>query len=249
MSLFSRTLLIVAIALSSCLSCGPKIQQVSDPYVGKKATPVLVQMHGDTEFTSLERMAIDNSIVVWKAQTGGLANISVTYDLDFNSNISLEQHKDDANIVRATSDLDAVKTADCEAATGMGLPCNVPGFTQGLVLAWVQPGGGIHNGLGINPSMIVVVDRLVTQDNDGKPTKMFDIKYATQIITHEMGHIFGVPHIDDPKAVMYPTAHHKTGSVCLTEKDLHGYCMANGCGNTELSPCDGEIGTIVKLWQ
>ncbi len=206
----------------SCLACG-KANEALPP---KVAVPAHVIMHGDKDFTEAERAGLLEAAKIWRAQSGGLAQITIVFDLDFNDDVILELLKDESKIIRGDSTMDAVKEEDCAIAQSVGLPCDFPVGPK--VLAWVVPGGGIHNYYDVQPSMMVVIDR------------MPDHKFLVQVITHELGHILGVPHINDTKAIMYPSASPKEGPVCLTEKDLAGYCMANGCANTEMYPCDGE---------
>jgi hypothetical protein len=64
-----------------------------------------------------------------------------------------------------------------------------------------------------------------------------DMKY---VVTHELGHHFGVHHVADETAIMYfqpnPLSAH-----CLTREDLLAFCAANTCNPQDMQACDGNI--------
>jgi hypothetical protein len=61
-----------------------------------------------------------------------------------------------------------------------------------------------------------------------------DLQY---VVTHELGHHFGVHHVADESAIMYfrpgPKSVH-----CLTREDLTAYCGENACDAGQMRACD-----------
>jgi len=68
-----------------------------------------------------------------------------------------------------------------------------------------------------------------------------DMKY---VVTHELGHHFGVKHVQDERAIMHyrpnPLSLH-----CLTTNDLAAFCTSNGCEVSAMQPCNDGIGRRV----
>jgi hypothetical protein len=61
-----------------------------------------------------------------------------------------------------------------------------------------------------------------------------DLQY---VVTHELGHHFGVHHVADESAIMYYRPNPKSAH-CLTKEDLTAFCGANACNPETMSPCD-----------
>jgi hypothetical protein len=70
---------------------------------------------------------------------------------------------------------------------------------------------------------------LVPERMDG-----IDLKY---VVTHELGHHFGVHHVADESAVMYFRPNPKSAH-CLTMEDLSAFCGENGCNSSGMRACD-----------
>jgi len=75
--------------------------------------------------------------------------------------------------------------------------------------------------------IVIVPDRM-----DG-----IDLQY---VVTHELGHHFGVHHVSDETAIMYFQPNPKSAH-CLTRQDLSAFCGANGCNAGSMHACDGTI--------
>ncbi|MET0593287.1 MAG: matrixin family metalloprotease [Polyangiaceae bacterium] len=61
-----------------------------------------------------------------------------------------------------------------------------------------------------------------------------DLKY---VVTHELGHHFGVHHVADESAIMYFRPNPKSAH-CLTKEDLSAFCGENGCNASSMKACD-----------
>jgi hypothetical protein len=64
-----------------------------------------------------------------------------------------------------------------------------------------------------------------------------DLKY---VVTHELGHHFGVHHVADETAVMYFQPNPRSAH-CLTREDLAAFCAANTCNPATMEACDSSI--------
>jgi hypothetical protein len=64
-----------------------------------------------------------------------------------------------------------------------------------------------------------------------------DLKY---VVTHELGHHFGVHHVSDETAIMYFQPNPKSAH-CLTRVDLSAFCGANACNPESMQACDSSI--------
>lgn len=183
-----------------------------DPY-----KPAVV-MHGDTSFTKGERASIEKAAGIWKYQTDGLANLKVVWDLD-----SAKADIENENVIlRMNSSDEVVQWADCEA-TGFGAFL-APGQCEPIVLAWVSPSGGVHNNGHRKVQLVIIPDRYNTPD----------LELAVEL--HEMGHIFGLPHLPSPQSVMYPSANAE--KTCLRQADLSEFCSQNVCTGYTMHPCE-----------
>jgi hypothetical protein len=64
-----------------------------------------------------------------------------------------------------------------------------------------------------------------------------DMKY---VVTHELGHHFGVHHVSEVTAIMYFQPNPKSAH-CLTRQDLSAFCGANACNPESMKACDSAI--------
>jgi hypothetical protein len=64
-----------------------------------------------------------------------------------------------------------------------------------------------------------------------------DMKY---VVTHELGHHFGVHHVADDTAIMYFQPNPRSAH-CLTREDLAAFCAANTCNAASMHACDSTI--------
>lgn len=173
-----------------------------------KRMPVTT-MHADTQFSPDERAAIDLAAWKWALQTNGMAQITIVYDLDKTSIISLMENDENNVIIRADSSMELVQA--------------VP---EG-VLAWVtsQCGGGIQDPCGAPVMMVVVSDRM--------PESL------EQIAMHEFGHVLSMQHVRDANSIMRPAVHvFPEAGVCLKQADISEFCRVWDCGHTQMFPCD-----------
>lgn len=186
-----------------------------DRAVSPEATKLpVVTLHLDVAFTPDERAAIQEAADSWSRQTSGLATMFLYYDVDFDSVQNLGSHVlvMDNIFVRAESWMDSVKASDEDSE------CN------GCVLGWTTS-GGIHN-LARGPVIgALVVDRIPTHG------------LLVQVVMHEFGHVFGLPHSPARQAIMYPSAS-AARTNCLKQPDLSLFCQVNQCGNYRMLPCE-----------
>lgn len=186
----------------------------SRPVLGPGEVPTLPAMaivHADVDFTPAERAEIEGATDAWRRQTSGVANITVVYDLDFNSIQSIQDHQNDIVLVRRTSDMSSVRFAD------------IMSECEGCVLGWTTS-GGIHSpDTGGAVDMALIVDRTAG--------------ILKQVAMHEFGHLLGLPHVGSRQSIMYP-AMNRNRSVCLKQADLQAFCQVNVCGNAVMHPCE-----------
>lgn len=183
----------------------------------------VVTLHMDTDFTVDERAVIQAAADAWRKQTGGLAVITLDYDLDFTSVSNLAEHqlRGDHLVARAEGWMDMVSYEDSDC------PQDEPVTERNeheCVLGWVTS-GGIHNPMGQPIHGAFVMDRLQ------EPGLLI------QVVLHEFGHALGLPHLGAIQAVMYPSAFAKR-TACLKLPDLQAFCQVNACGNTKTYPCE-----------
>lgn len=210
------TALVVACAPATFTPAKPTVKTSLAPLVpeAEELRPAQVTLHMDVEFSPDERKDLAQAVGIWSRQTSGLAAIWLVYDLDFNDLIGLNEHvvMGHHTVVRLTSDLASVESADTEA------------HCLGCVLGWMTE-GGIHNEARQPVHGAFVVDRLSNQNR------------RVQVFLHELGHVLGLSHVAQRHAIMYPSI--VEGRVtCLKQPDLVAFCTVNDCGHSLILPCE-----------
>ena len=192
---------------------------VADP---APAEPTVVVMHADTEFTQLERSYIATATGLWNDQTSGMADIRVVYDVDFYNMESLRATAFAHQLMRAESWMELVVGQDAKVCAELG---GQPGSANcPAVLGEINTFGGIH--ATDHVKMFLVVDRISKSPN----------KFIS-VAAHEFGHVLGLAHTDDEKAIMYGINNGIPKKVCLHASDLLAFCTMNECGTAKLYPC------------
>lgn len=182
-------------------------------------TPMFT-MHGDTSFTKEERGLIEEAAGIWSKQTDGLATIRFVWDYVPGDLQSEGQHASDNIVVKHTSKEPDIMQEDCDISESQGYP---PGFCFPMLLAWVSPSGGIHNGED-RTELNFIPDRYEGHDR------------WISVAIHEMGHVFGLPHSNFRQAVMWPS--NNVAKTCLKQPDLQAFCQANVCEGHTMKPCE-----------
>lgn len=201
--------ILLTLFLTACTSSlGP-----ADIIPGFKDTlkPHIV-FHMDTAFTECERADADLAAKIWNAQTEGVAQISLVYDLDLDSPVVLQELRHKNIVIRYESDMNAVRAADENSKC------------DGCVLGWMTS-GGVHNTKHTEVWGGFVADRMM-EDN-----------MRLQVMLHEFGHALGLPHVSSRQAIMYPNADASRTS-CLKQPDLVAFCSVNDCGTHKMHPCE-----------
>jgi hypothetical protein len=172
-----------------------------------------VTLHADKAFNGPERQCIKESADQWRSQTQGLADANVVYDYDPTNVDQVLKFQLKDRLVKWDSSMPLVRAEDEGDA---------------LLLGQVWPKGGIHNDWKIPVEMRLVSDRLT------------DLHKCKLTAVHELGHVFGVPHIpSDPGNIMFPSVI-PTRTACLKNEDLLVFCMVNDCGRVEMKPCPDQ---------
>lgn len=171
-------------------------------------------IHCDVDFTSHERDWFTTAASIWAFQTNGLADIRVVFDLNFQDTYNLAYHRDQKHnlILRGDSSLELVQEEDRD--------CGRPGCTLAFVTS-----GGIHNPWGKPINGVFIPERYPSDE------------YAIMVVLHEMGHMFGLPHLPSVQSLMFPSII-SNRSACLKKADLSAFCDVNECGSTKMRPCE-----------
>jgi hypothetical protein len=170
-----------------------------------------MHLHADTGFNPTERaevaVAMNN---IWEQSAGVLA-VEVTYDLNFDSMLSISSHSGDDLLVRAPADAPYVVYEDSATSHLMG----------------VTAGVDLDNYSMVSPKRIyLVADRLKEPD------------VFVWVTMHETLHAFGLRHINDPDAIMYPKVLSSHPSLCMSKKDVVELCRVNWCLPETLNYCE-----------
>jgi hypothetical protein len=220
-----KRLFIIATLIAGCsTTVAPRDPAVSSPVTkasGPAGEPLLpdpeptkgpvVHIHGDVDFTAQERMEVELAAEMWNLQTSGLAVATFDWDLDFSDEDNVQTHKDEGHhvLIRMSSTMSEVGRIDAK--------------DDQTTIAWVSPSGGIHN-----PWRVPVVIKFVIDRMNGK---------FFQVTLHELGHVFGVPHVTTVSGLMFPAYIHHSHK-CMKKADLSAFCAVNECGDAKLFPCE-----------
>ncbi len=178
-----------------------------------RAKEPLLVMHGDVSYTPIERECVDSSADTWREQTKGLADAKVTWDYDSKDPVSVHELRNQHRIIRWTSDHPIVKEFD-------GPDWQLLGLVNSLE--------GPDNNYSKPLQMHLVMDRL----QDRHTCRLTAI--------HELGHVFGVPHLTNYQGnIMYPSVDNRR-TDCLKYEDLLVYCFENSCGNVQVKACEQD---------
>lgn len=179
--------------------------------------PFTVIVHTDKAFTEEERFQVVAAADTWNAQTDGLANLEVVFDLDMNgASDLLHLARNHVLLLRMPEDTDVVEYLDEDSG--------------GRVLGAVTPSGGAL--VSKEARMIIVADRL-----PDSPT-------FRRVALHEFGHLLGLPHVPEPTGIMYPSTgpvpEDKMGTVCLRLPDIAEFCRVHDCSGANPTHCSGK---------
>jgi hypothetical protein len=170
-----------------------------------------MHLHADVGFKPDERkwiaIAADNVL----QQSAGTLDVHVTYDLDFDSTLSVVSHSGDDLLVRAPQDAPYVVYEDSTTSRLLGV-------VAGVDLANYSMVG--------QKRIYLVADRLWTPE-------VFE-----HVAMHEMLHAFGLVHVDDPDAVMFYQVRGPRPSLCLSKADAEELCRVNWCQPETLNWCE-----------
>jgi hypothetical protein len=206
-------LFVLLLAFIGCAKPAPVKAPEVKPDVTTVAVTYPIHFHADTAFTPWERKEIVIAADTWRGATGGLADITVEFDLDMDSIISLKEH--------ATEDL--ILKIDHESP----YVTDENGVWDGT-WAFAPPWGGIHNRSEGPLRVFLVYDYLIAAG------------IFRAVTIHEFGHSLGLSHVESPQAIMYAHASSKDANypACITQADLSEFCRVNSCGTVKMYSCE-----------
>ena len=208
--LLRLTIVVTVIAL--CAACpGEQLQVHGAPFAGPAYSTTL---HGDTSFTTDQRLVIIGALQRLQAQTQGLFAISVVFDLDFNSIQSLKEHYDDDMILAIDSNVGFVEEFDSTKG------CCLLGLTvhgQDVWYASDMPGTKIF----------IIMDRMV------------DDQMLTSVVMHEAGHAAMLEHTWlDSRGLMTGLGIHHPPTTCLHKSDAQEIARVYNIDPSRILTCD-----------
>lgn len=214
-----RLIAVLGLALAGCVV----------PAVRYPTNEPKVVFHADVRFSQQTKDCIVYGATKWAEQTDGVAEATVEFDYNGSDIGSMAEHVFDSKIElwsrfeERTAQADAENKAKCERTKK-----DPSVLCVGTILGRVTPAGGVKGSLGGQISMILVEDR-------------FEDEHACKLVAlHEFGHAFGVPHLSNPAAIMYPEIRTQN-TECLKELDLTAFCTVNSSFCTRdktMKPCE-----------
>lgn len=202
-------LFVILAAFTGCLAepkAEPRVPDAPGPVVPEHE-PTAV-FHGDVSFTQAERDCLVASALQWQVQTQGLATAKFVWDYDPNNHISKAKHVLDDKVIRWQSSMTEVKDLDAHAG--------------GTVLGYCS--GDVHQDPYPPVQIVMITDRFR------------DAHMCRLVAIHELGHAWGMNHIDGQENIMYPSIV-LSRKDCLTDADLEEFCAKNDCSGVTLKGC------------
>jgi hypothetical protein len=177
----------------------------------------MITMHVDTSFTMPERQCLEASADQWRYQTSEFADVEFKYDFNSHSVTSVGENFLHDRVVRWTSDNPTVKAIE-EANAEPGSPYMLLGQVNGHHL---------NDEVRLPIEMRLVADRL----GDAHTCRLTAI--------HELGHVFGLPHMAKATDIMFPAVMLER-TECLKKDELTLFSYLDHGTNIEMKPCDDQ---------
>lgn len=202
---------IAAMALAAC--CAPS--HVAKAPMAPPPTSLAVfrqaVFHGDTDFTPEERAYVEEALSRITYQTAGVAELSVVWDLDFESVSMLKEHLTHNIIIRWTHSISLVEGYHRD---------------NGAWLLGYSPGDAFSH---VDPARVHLVADSMAFIETTHPEAFVTVSM------HEVGHVLGLPHLGDEDVMR---GGYRGGHACFSPADLAAFCKTNTCGHVEMRPCD-----------
>lgn len=180
-----------------------------------------VTFHAAKQFTNEERKCLEVGAANWYYATDGLADARFVYDYDqghFNGLEALPQH----TVVKWSDTSKEAMEADEKAGSKFGLPGG-----DFKIKGQIDVHGGLHAAWPAPIQMALVTDR------------MADFNECTVVVTHELGHVWGLNHTPDKSSIMYYRV--DPSQRCLTDQDMNAFCEINDCSGHSINSCKSVI--------
>jgi hypothetical protein len=171
-----KALLALFALVCTLLACATVPPTTRAPDVTKVAAwkEFELTLHADVDFTDTGRGRIQEAAKKWRAASSGRVRIDVVFDLDFSSVANLQGHQEsgDSLLLGVLSEYPIAKRIDAV----IGSPGRMP------LAATMSSDGG--------PTIVVLIlDRIESDD-------------FLSVVTHELGHVAGLPDLPTFGSVM-----------------------------------------------